>query len=77
MNYDGVVHDGQVVLRVGDALPEGTAVRATIVPVKPRKTKSAQKPTQKWLLRLSGALKGMPSDFAEQHDHYIHGTPKR
>lgn len=20
---------------------------------------------------------GMPSDFAEQHDHYLHGTPKR
>ena len=20
---------------------------------------------------------GLPSDFSEQHDHYIHGTPKK
>lgn len=24
-----------------------------------------------------GIISGLPSDFASQHDHYIHGTPKR
>ena len=24
-----------------------------------------------------GAAKGLPSDFARNHDHYIHGAPKR
>lgn len=26
---------------------------------------------------LIGLLNGLPADFAAQHDHYIHGTPKR
>ena len=29
------------------------------------------------LLELAGTAKGLPPDMAEQHDHYIHGTPKR
>jgi hypothetical protein len=79
MNYESVVHNGQVVLHVGDALPEGTAVRVTVSPAEPKPPAEppADEPTLKSLLRLSGAVKGMPSDFAEQHDHYLHGTPKR
>jgi hypothetical protein len=73
MSFEGIVHDGKV--EVGNALPEGSAVR--IVPVKPKKGRAKKKPTLKSLLRLAGALKGMPSDLAAQHDHYIHGTPKR
>jgi hypothetical protein len=33
MNFESVVHDGRVALEVGDAMPEGTAVRATVLPV--------------------------------------------
>jgi hypothetical protein len=29
------------------------------------------------LFKHAGALADMPSDFAEQHDYYLHGTPKR
>lgn len=31
------------------------------------------------LLKLAeeAANLGLPADFSEQHDHYIHGTPKR
>ena len=29
------------------------------------------------LLEIAAKVHGLPSDFAEQHDHYIHGTPKR
>jgi hypothetical protein len=35
------------------------------------------KPTLAGLLKYAGVLPDMPADFAEQHDHYIHGTPKR
>jgi len=76
MSFDGVVHNGQVVLAVGDALPEGTSVRATLERAETPAPPSTE-PTLKSLLRLAGAVKGMPSDFAAQHDHYIHGTPKR
>jgi hypothetical protein len=28
-------------------------------------------------LKLAGTVDDLPPDMAEQHDHYIHGTPKR
>ena len=29
------------------------------------------------LLEIAGTAEGLPTDFAENHDHYLHGTPKR
>ena len=34
-------------------------------------------PVGRRLLALSGAIKTWPEDFAANHDHYLHGTPKR
>ncbi len=34
-------------------------------------------PVGRKLLALSGAIKTWPRDFAENHDHYLHGAPKR
>jgi hypothetical protein len=34
-------------------------------------------PTLTGLLKFAGCMPDMPADFAEQHDHYIHGTPRR
>jgi hypothetical protein len=31
----------------------------------------------KALLSVAGTAKGLPPDLAENHDHYLHGTPKR
>ena len=28
-------------------------------------------------VEFAGIFKDLPTDFAENHDHYIHGTPKR
>lgn len=36
-----------------------------------------EKTVWKSLLELAGTAEGLPPDFAEQHDHYLHGTPKR
>lgn len=29
------------------------------------------------LLEVAGTAKGLPPDYAHQHDHYLHGTPKK
>jgi hypothetical protein len=29
------------------------------------------------LLEIAGTAKGLPDDYASEHDHYIHGTPKK
>ncbi|HYE32856.1 MAG TPA: hypothetical protein VEH27_15615 [Methylomirabilota bacterium] len=29
------------------------------------------------LKAFAGAITGLPSDMAKNHDHYIHGVPKR
>jgi hypothetical protein len=29
------------------------------------------------LLEVAGTVKGLPSDYAENHDHYLHGLPRR
>ena len=42
---------------------------------------SQQKPPGRsvWdtLLEFAGTARGLPSDLAENHDHYLHGAPKR
>jgi hypothetical protein len=30
-----------------------------------------------WMRKYVGCIKDLPEDFAAEHDHYIHGTPKR
>jgi hypothetical protein len=35
------------------------------------------KPILHKLAELAGTVKNLPSDFALNHDHYLHGTPKR
>lgn len=29
------------------------------------------------LMTFSGIMEGFPADFAKNHDHYLHGTPRR
>ncbi len=29
------------------------------------------------LLEIAGTAKGLPGDYAHQHDHYLYGTPKK
>lgn len=70
--YIGTVVNGVVVLQDVEALPEGTRVRVLAI------EKEAEKePLGKRLLKFAGTIPGLPSDMAENHDHYIHGQPKR
>ncbi|HYV03802.1 MAG TPA: hypothetical protein VFB82_04415 [Blastocatellia bacterium] len=70
--YEGKVVNGVVVLENGDSLPEGTRVRvSTVEPASTGETLGQR------LLKFAGTAKGLPSDMAENHDHYIHGRPKK
>ena len=71
--YTGQVQNGVVVFDEGTPHPpEGMKVQ-----VEPVDMEAAVRDLSRRLLSIAGKAKGLPSDFAEQHDHYIHGTPKR
>jgi len=29
------------------------------------------------LMEVAGSVPGLPADFAQNHDHYLHGAPKK
>jgi len=71
MTYTGRVENGVVVFDGPDHPPDGQVVE--VQPVK-----SVQGPTWGEVFGdLIGAVEGLPSDLARNHDHYIHGAPKR
>ncbi len=71
MSYRGHVSNGVVVLEDGADLPDGTEVRVEPVETSPRKTLYER------FKNVARKAEGLPADFAEQHDHYIHGSPKK
>ena len=76
MTLTGTVVNGVVVLNGGAVLPDGTTVEVVVQPPPPD-AGLAQPTLAERLLRHAGTVPGLPADLAEQHDHYIHGTPKR
>ena len=74
MLLEGTVKNGTIVLDQPMSLREGTRVEV-LVTEKP----AAEQPRslREVLLKSAGCLSDLPADFADQHDHYIHGTPKR
>jgi hypothetical protein len=70
MTLQGIVHNGVVVFEQPPPLPEGTRVEVT-VPASNHPTLSEK------LLKYAGKVNDLPADMAEQHDHYLHGTPRR
>jgi hypothetical protein len=76
MSYVGTVENGVVVLPPEAKLPDGT--RVTVEPVARRADPvKDSRPIMEKLLELAGTARGLPPDLAENHDHYLHGTPKR
>jgi hypothetical protein len=71
MTLEGVVHKGTVILQNGATIPDGTRVQV-IVP-----DNAAPQPTFQGLLELAGTVDDLPSDMALNHDHYLHGHPKK
>jgi hypothetical protein len=79
MTYRGKYSKGTVILPRDVDIPEGAEVDVTpVVPPSNGGTKPGESPTLYEMLKdFVGILEGLPSDLAENHDHYIHGTPKR
>jgi hypothetical protein len=71
MELPGIVQGGVIVCESPQVLPDGLKVKVLV------EESELAKPTLLNLVRHAGALPDMPSNFAEQHDHYIHGTPKQ
>jgi len=77
MEPKGTIHNGVVVLETEAPLPEGTRVMVT--PCEPTSgTSEKVVPTIFERYRaIIGIAPELPTDMAENHDHYIHGTPKK
>ena len=71
MTIRGHIENGVVVFDEPTSVPDGTEVRVEVLEPKPRKTLAER------FANSIGAAKNLPSDLAAQHDHYIHGTPKK
>ena len=74
MIYRGHVKNGVVVLDKDVRLPDGTEVKVEAVETvedAPRKTLAER------FRNIIGVADDLPADMAENHDHYIHGTPKQ
>ena len=70
MTLQGTFHDGVIVLDQPAALQDGDRVRVVV-------DDKTEEPTLSSLLKFAGTVNDLPSDMAAQHDHYIHGTPRR
>ena len=70
MSYRGHVENGTIVLDEPAALQEGAEVRIEVI--QPQERTLAER-----FAPFVGCLDGLPEDLAAQHDHYVHGTPKR
>ncbi len=71
MTLHGTLKKGTIVLDEPASWPDGTRVEVA-VQAGGKKLTLAEK-----LLRHAGTVPDLPADMSEQHDHYIHGTPKK
>jgi hypothetical protein len=74
MTLRGRIRNGIVVLDEPTTLPEGTIVEV-------RAVEPTSQPAPATLYErynsFIAAAEGLPEDLADEHDHYIHGTPTR
>ena len=72
MLLEGTIRNGTIVLDQPPSMPEGARVEVVIKPAAHTTSSLGE-----MLLRHAGKAVGLPEDMAAQHDHYLHGTPKR
>jgi hypothetical protein len=75
----GRVQSGTIVIEGEIDLPEGARVRIEVLntPEPQDEGNESQLTLFERLKDVAGIAKGLPADLASQHDHYIHGQPKR
>jgi hypothetical protein len=72
MVYHGHIQNGVVVLDEAPSLPEGTKVQVAVLPPSDVGSTLGTR-----LMQFAGKVDGLPSDLARNHDHYLHGAPKK
>jgi len=77
MTLHGQVRGGVIVFDPPVALPEGAEVQVQVLPSPAEPAAAEALSLCERLKPFVGAAKGLPADFAAQHDHYLYGTPKR
>ena len=79
VTYKGYVKNGVIVLDEPADLKDEDRVSVRPLRTGRKSSGKAARPLTLYerLKDVVGIVKGMPSDFARNHDHYIHGTPKR
>ena len=78
MTYKGTVRQGVVVLDQPAELPDGSKVEVSLVrPADPAAGNATTPSVFEQLKDLAGTVEGLPSDAAENHDHYLYGTRKK
>ncbi len=77
MTYKGHVEKGVIVLDEPVEMRDGMEV---LVDFAPSAGEELSQPSQTFRERYAdviGKAKGLPNDAAENHDHYLYGTPKK
>ena len=69
MSITAIVENDTIKLPSGVHLPDGTKVRIE------QEIPAGENPLG-WMKEFVGCIEG-PADFAAEHNHYAHGTPKR
>lgn len=77
MTYRGTVRGGVIVLPADVALPEGAAVEVVVPDDTPTPTPTIWSKLADLGRWAETQPTDLPSDLAENHDHYLHGLPKR
>ncbi len=77
MTYEGHVENGMVLFDEPPPLAEGTRVRIEILPAADSAEPKQIPSLAERLAPIIGKAKSLPEDAAENHDHYLYGTPKR
>ncbi|MGO8766568.1 MAG: hypothetical protein ACLQSR_15695 [Limisphaerales bacterium] len=70
MSYTGTIENGVVKLPPEVRLANGTKVRVESL-------EEDRRELVEKLRAIAQAMPDMPADWAEHHDHYIHGAPRR
>lgn len=74
MSITATVENDTIRLPEGFHIPDGTQVMIETID---RSAGSEDDSLSRCLLKFAGIADDLPSDLARNHDHYIHGHPKR
>ncbi|MCA9442004.1 MAG: hypothetical protein KC964_14450 [Candidatus Omnitrophica bacterium] len=77
MNYKGIVKNGNIELENGVHLPDGTPVSVEVEEAVSPSESEPQRTLYEIFEGIIGSIDDFPEDMAKNHDHYLHGAPKK